>query len=145
LVAIRGKRLGNVAVAERFDALGSVDDLNRALKVTRESVVYTDPNDRQASGRWHSLAILLRRLFRRNLDTALLDEAIDLHIRAVENSSESSPTFADWLNRLANALGDRYEFKGELKLSWLHIFFAMGQQISSIRSTDTCLCPTGND
>ncbi|MGY1583234.1 CHAT domain-containing protein [Streptomyces sp. MN13] len=100
------------ALSKRYDTTGSLDDLNRAIELLRKASDSRDyiMSPRTGNAFRGTLGSLLRRLYLRTGDVAVLDEAIGLLMEEVaDDDSRADPVS---LSLLGNALLTRYESFG---------------------------------
>ncbi|KAF5227891.1 hypothetical protein FANTH_14655 [Fusarium anthophilum] len=99
----------------RFEKRGEFQDLDEAIKLSKEALENTSPQDMSISSRQSNFAQCLRYEFQRTGDLNYLRQAIELLTKAKESSSSTTNLIrAKVLGNLSMALNLRYESLGTI-------------------------------
>ncbi|KAG9121760.1 hypothetical protein FRC07_002151, partial [Ceratobasidium sp. 392] len=107
----------NLATAHvrRFEYLGDIDDIQKAIQYYKQASAEPEQGDLQAQSRClNHLGAAHRARFGRLGDTEDINTAIGYQTQAVRLSSEQDPLKAEWLIGLESSLRARFEYLGNL-------------------------------
>jgi CHAT domain-containing protein len=99
---------------QRYEMEGELDDLNWALRCSREAVKQVQIGSPQWVGGMHQIGVQLRKRFDHAGDLRDLNDAIDAAEQAVKHSPAESINLPICLNSLGHALKRRYQLTREL-------------------------------
>jgi tetratricopeptide (TPR) repeat protein len=111
-----GRSLDNLgsALQSRFERVGSMQDIDRAIELHNAALILTAENDLARSCCLNNLSKALRRRFERTSAMADLVQAISASENAVMLAPREGPDRARHLNNLGGILLERFQFVGSV-------------------------------
>jgi tetratricopeptide (TPR) repeat protein len=124
-----------IALFHRFEQLGDVNDINRAVSVQEDAVCRTPDGHPDKACRLNNLGVFLRVRFERLGDLRDLNESISTTKNSLHLSPDEHPDKPARLNNLGNSLLARFERLGDLS--------DLNESIS-MKEDALCLTPDGH-
>lgn len=97
-----------IALAVRYEARGTVEDLHRSAEAIQHSVQRADPKDPALPSFWGNYGNTQRVLYERTGDPLRLNEALLAYQQALDGTPEESPERAGILNGMSTGLVARF-------------------------------------
>jgi tetratricopeptide (TPR) repeat protein len=102
------------ALCQRYRSLGDPADLDAATDKLRSAIAQTPPDSSDLPGRLSNLAIVLGDVADRDGSSELLDEAMELHERAMELAGTGHPDMLSVIFNRAAGLQSRFAARGAM-------------------------------